>query len=201
MELLKPKKKEIISTSLANVAENEELHQRLTALHNDISVRFNTKVIAVVSINDDLLATAFAKAVADDYAINGESSLLIDANMYEPCLGSILGHPLSKLEEANPAQVSEKITAICLEKETYPSQILKGGLVQNLLKKHKDSADHVIIVAPSLKTHKDIALLGDVLEAVILVTQQDVTVKKDIFNALRFFETCKLPLAKTVLLK
>lgn len=201
MELLKPKKKETILANLANVAENVELHQRLTALHNDISVRFNTKVIAVASINDDLLATAFAKGVAEDYAINGESSLLIDANMYEPCLGGLLNLPLSKPEEANPVQVSEKISAICLEKETYPSQILKGGLIQSLLKKHKESVDHIIIVAPSLKTHKDIALLRNALEATILVTQQDVTVKKDIFNALRFFEESELPLAKTVLLK
>ena len=196
--------------NLLNVKNNEELVNKLTVLQNEIGVSFNTKVVAVTSIKRDELANAFAKAFAETYAVNGASVLIIDANMYNPCLVKTLNNDgsddadievKSKKEEYRIQVIDDKARAICLPKEIYPSEVFKSGLIHNIIRDNYDKYDHFVVLVPSIKEHKEVSLLGDILESIILITQRSLTKKEDIYNAIQYFAVNKLPLAKTVILK
>ena len=90
---------------------------------------------------------------------------------------------------------------ICLKKEIYPSEVYKTGIVQKIIEEYKEQFDHIIVLVPAIKEHKEVVLLKDVLNAIILVAQKNVTRKESIYNALMYFQKEGLPIAKTVILK
>ena len=205
--LFNPDNKEKMIKGLTNVKDNEELAKSLTTLQNEITVGFDTKVIAITSIKNDDLAADFAKAFAEAYSLNGAKSLIIDANLYNPCLEGILNNSeesnidVETDENLKMVNVDKNVDAYCLNKETYPSEVYKSQRIHNLIKDNDGKYDHFIVLVPSIKEHKEIILLNDILDASILVVRKNVTKKEHIFNAVQFFEVNKLPLAKTVILK
>ena len=203
------KKQEKINT-LLNVKDNEELFTSLTTLQNEISVGFNTKVVAITGIKGEELTAAFAKGFGEAYALNGSKTLVVDANLYEPHLTKLLntsGEDEGDVEIKDKDQqykiisISDKLSALSLTKQIYPSELFKSGIIQNAIKEHKDEYEHFIIIVPEIKNHKEIFLLADIIECIVLLTFKDITRKKDIFDAIQFLNVNKLPLAKTVLLK
>ena len=203
---LNPDNKEKMINGLSNVKDNQEMVNSLTTLQNEITVSFNTRVIAITSINNDDLAAAFAKAFAETYSINGSKSLIIDANLYNPCLEGIVNkngaHSLGvESDNLKIFNIDKNVDAFCMNKETYPSEVYKSKRIHNLVKENKEKYDHFIIVVPAVKDHKEILLLSDILDTSLLVVRKNVTKKEHIFNAVQFFEVNKLPLAKTVILK
>ncbi len=202
MALIRSNNKQKIINGLLNASLDDETIERLTSLQNEIGVSFSTKVIAITSIKDDDLAVAFAKAFASAYSVNNDRTLIIDANLYNP----LLRHALKETDgDRNQGYkvtfVDGKTNAVCLNKETYPSEVLKGGLVQRIIEENKDNYDHFVVLVPSIKEHKEIVLLNDVITAVLLVAQRNVTKKEYIYNAIHYCAANKLPLAKTVILK
>ena len=203
------KKQEKINT-LLNVKDNEELFTSLTTLQNEISVGFNTKVVAITGIKGEELTAAFSKGFGEAYALNGSKTLVVDANLYEPHLTTLLntsGEDEGDVEIKDKNQqykiisISDKLSALSLTKQIYPSELFKSGIIQNAIKEHKDEYEHFIIIVPEIKNHKEIFLLADIIECIVLLTFKDITRKKDIFDAIQFMNVNKLPLAKTVLLK
>lgn len=196
-----------LQEGLAHVKDNESIFKSLTTLQNEISVYHKTKVIAVTGIKDEALAAAFAKGLAEAYSLNGSSSLIIDANLYNPSLLSFLGESDGDVSFKEGGKdfkltfIDENTKAICLDKEIYPSIVFKSGLIQKTIKDNESKYEHFIVIVPDIKEHKEVTLLGDVVDSIILVTQKNITVKKHIFDALEFFRENNLPLAKTVVLK
>ena len=208
MSFFNPNNEEKIINGLLNVKNNDEMFNKFTVLQNEISVGFPTKVIGVVGVKNDKLASVFAKALAESYAKNGSTCLLIDANLYNPCLKGYLGNSSDieiKDNQSNKGFRLEKIDeltgVVCMDKEIYPSVIYKDGAVQRLIKENESKYEHFIVIMPSVKEHKEIFLIKDVLDSIILVTQKSITIKEHIFNAVQFFKANELPLAKTVVLK
>lgn len=209
MGFFKTNNEELIINGLLNVKSDDDMFNSFTVLQNEISVNFPAKVIAVLGVKNDKLATAFAKALADSYAKNGSSCLLIDANLYNPSLKGLLGNASSDVEfkdnDTNKSFRLEKLddmtSVACMDKEIYPSNIYKAGAVQQLIKENEKSFEHFIVVMPSIKEHKEIVLIKDVVDSIILVTQKDITIKEHVYNAVQFFAYNELPLAKTVVLK
>ena len=203
------KKKQEKIDALLNVKNNEELFIALTALQNEISVGFNTKIIAVVGIKGEELTAAFSKGFGEAYALNGSKSLVIDANLYNPSLARLLnnGEDEGDVEVVDNNQqykittLSDKLSALSLSKQIYPSELFKSGIIQNAIKEHKNEYEHFVIIVPEIKNHKEIFLLADIIECIVLLTFKNITRKKDIFDAIQFMNANKLPLAKTVLLK
>ena len=200
-----------IINGLQQVQKNDELFKAITILQNEVSVGFDTKVIAVCGVNGDKLATVFAKALADAYSRNDSSCLLIDANLYNPCLSELIGKQQvgsfmafrdARIKNySNMSYIDKNINAICMDKEIYPSNVYKSGVIQKIIKDEEKNYEHFIVIVPSVKDHKEIFLLSDVVQSIIMVTQKNVTIKKHIFEAIQFFKENKLPLAKTVVLK
>lgn len=193
--------------SLLNIKDNEELFKKITILQNEISVGFNTKVVAITSIKGDDVQSAFAHGFGEAYGLNGSKALVVDANLYNPSLGKLLNNGNSDIEIADKDKeyqitfINDKLSALCLSKEIYPSEVFKSGLIQKAIKEHQNEFDHFILIVPEIKDHKEIFLLNDIIESIILLTFKSRTKKKDIFEAIQFFEANKLPLAKTVVLK
>ena len=197
-------KKTDIVDNLLDIEHNEELSQKITILQNEISVSFDTRIIAVTSINKDKLAAAFAKALADTYVQNGSSALIIDGNLYNPVMseiisGNTIDNKYNTPFSSNHPQKGTKI--IYLSKNTYPAEAYKSGMIHKIIEENKTSYDHFIILVPSIKEHKEVILLSDIVNSIILVTQKNVTRREDIHNAIQYCYDNKLPLAKTVILK
>ena len=199
MNLFKSNDKQKIIDGLLNSPLNGEAVERLTTLQNEIGVNCSTKVIAITSIKDDDLAVAFVKAFASTYSANNQKTLVIDANLYNPLLKDLLKDGAEGKEQVKP--LDDNANAICLDKKTYPSEVLKGGLVQKIINENKNKYDHFVVLVPSIKEHKEIVLLQDVITAVILVARKNSTKKEHIYDAIQYCAINKLPLAKTVILK
>lgn len=202
MALIRSNKKEKIIKGLLNASLDDETINRLTTLQNEIGVNFSTKVVAITSIKNDDVAVAFAKAFASAYSVNNATTLIIDANLYNPLFRKLLSD-----KDATPSDgyktlfVDDKTNAVCLSKETYPSEIYKSGLIQRIISENDKKYDHFVVLVPDIKEHKEIVLLNDVLTSIVLIAQKDKTKKEDIFNAINYCAVNKLPLAKTVILK
>lgn len=194
--------KEKMIANFLDVKNHKNIADGLTTLQNEISVGFNTNVVAVTSINSDKLAAAFAKGFAETYGLNGEKTLIIDANLYNPCLQDVIGGA-NKVEskEETILVIDDKTKAICMNKEVYPADKYKEKAVHKIIEDNKKEYDHFIVLVPEIRSHKEVYLLGDIIQSIILVTQRNVTKKKDIYEAIQFFNVNKLPLAKTVVLK
>ena len=192
------KRKERIAANFGNINKDDALFERFTTLQNEIGASFDNKVTAITSISGDEIPAHFARAYADAFARNGSSVLLIDANMYNPVLKDILG---GEGDDKKPAKISDKVAAIYLNKETYPSNILKAGIVHNLVKEYGEQYEHIVILVPSIKKHKEVVLLKEILGSIVIVTQRNRTRKGDIYNAIQYCAVEQLPLAKVSILK
>ena len=198
---------------LSNFNKESELFQKFITLQNEINVTHDTKVIAVTSIENDLLTAAFANALALTYAFNDSKTMIIDANMYNPSLNEVLCDSNSsdvcvlenndnKSELAHETtKVNENLDALCFDKQVYPGNVFKSKVIQDVIKKEGSKYEHFIILVPSIKEHKEVSLLKDVLKSIVLVVRKDVTKKKDIYEAISFFREAELPLAKTVIIE
>lgn len=199
-------KKQILIDGLLHAKENKDKIDSLTKLQNEMCVSFPAKVVAIAAIKDDDLSAYFAKAFADAYSANGFTSLIIDANLYNQKLKSIIGSDdgVEVKEEGREKQflfVDKNTEAWCLDNEIYPSTVYKSGIIQNTINDNKDKYDHFILIVPSIKEHKEISLLKDVVDSIILVSQKNVTLKEHIYYAIQYLRENELPLAKTVVIK
>lgn len=200
-------KKQVLLNGLLNAKDNKEKVATITKLQNEISVSFPTKVVAIAAIKDDVLSAYFAKAFADAYSANGSTSLIIDANLYNQKLKGIIGGGDLEVEtkeqgkEKQFMSIDKNTDAWCLDNEIYPSTIYKSGLIQKTINDNKEKYDHFIVIVPSIKEHKEISLLGNVIDSIVLITRKNVTLKEHIYYAIQYLYENNLPLAKTVVLK
>ncbi len=180
-----------------NVSIKEQMVKKITILQNEISIVYDTKVIAISSFGDDKLAAAFAKGMADVYAVNDSNALVIDANLYNPCLKDLLnGQSAEGIQK-----LGEKNGVAYLDKEIYPSTVYKSGAIQKLIEDGLKEYEHILVIVPSIIEHQEIALLSKEINSAVLVARQNVTKKGQIFNALQFCAEANIPVSKTVILK
>ena len=202
----KEEKRNNLLNGLLTSKDKEDKIKALTTLQNEMCVSFPTKVVAIAGIKDDELAAYFAKAFADAYSANGSTSLIIDANLYNQKLKTIIGgdDSVEAKEEGKEKQflfVDKNTEAWCLDNEIYPSTVYKSGVIQKTINDNKDKYDHFILIVPSIKEHKEISLLKDVIDSIILISQKNVTLKEHIYYAIQYLRENELPLAKTVVIK
>ena len=204
--------KEKIIDNLLNIKDKKDIFDSMTTLQNEISVSFDTKVIAITAVTDDDLAASFAFSFAYSYSMNGFSALVIDANLYNQRLSNLLenkilvnGSDSIEFKDENKDRkvfsVDKNIDVLCLNNEIYPSIVFKEGTIQEHIRNKIDQYDHFIIIVPPLLHHKELLLLGDIVQSILLVAQKNVTLKKHIFETIQFLRINQMPLAKTVILK
>ena len=162
--------KEKMIANFLDVKNHKNIADGLTTLQNEISVGFNTNVVAITSINSDKLAAAFAKGFAETYGLNNEKTLIIDANLYNPCLQDVIGSA-NKVEskEETILVIDDKTKAICMNKEVYPADKYKEKAVHKIIEDNKKEYDHFIVLVPEIRSHKEVYLLGDIIQSIILL--------------------------------
>lgn len=202
-----------MTDKLLHLRQNPEMFKSFTALQNEVGVSFDSNVIAIASITSDKLSAAFAKAYADTFALNGSKVLIIDANMYNPSLATLLGSSTeddvlttsldvhSAPIQSELQQIEENVSLLTMSQEIYPSHIYRNGDVAAMIEEKKASFDHIVVIVPSVKNHKEVQLLEGIIDSLLLVVRRSVETKKDIFEAACFFQEAKLPLAKAVILR
>ena len=199
--MAKLKKSEIIIQNFLNVKDDPKMIESFTVLQNEMSVGFNNKVIAITTFEKDDIAAAFAKALGEVFVINKSKVLVIDANLYKPSLDQLLGENNSNAkDEIKVNHIGDNFDVISLNKEIYPPEIYKDGTIQKIILDSKEKYDHIILIVPTIKEHKEIYLLKDMIDAVILLCQKNITKRKDIYLASEFFIENNIPLAKTVVI-
>ena len=185
--------------NLLNISSRPKTLEKFVRLQNEISIEHDSKVVVITSVGEDKLAAAFAKALADAYVANSSSALIVDANFYNPELAGLLGAQ-EPGGDIKAVLFNEKSGYIPMKKETYPSNIYKAGTVQKLIEENKDKYEHILVLMPSIKEHKEVVLLKDALDSVILVTRRNVSKKGDIYNSLAFLVEEKIPVSMTPVL-
>ena len=199
MKLFSNKKKAGMIQNLLDLKNRPDSIKAFTTFQNEISIAHNTKVVAIAAVDEDDLASAFAFALSATYESNGSSALLVDANLYDPKLKDMLKP--NGAENGKVFALSEKTGAVFMNKEIYPSNIYKEGVIHGFAKEGLNTFEHIIIIVPAVKFHKEVSLLSNIIDSVVLVTRRDVTKKRDIYESLQFLASEKLPVSKTVILK
>ena len=138
---------------------------------------------------------------------------MIDANLYNPSLDgyiqkynnedtfSLVEKSQSLKGNSIETRIGNKAKTISLDKQVYPGNTYKDKVVHKLVQDNKNLYEHIIILVPSIKQHKDVVLLSDVVNTSLLVVKRNVTRKEDIYNAIQFYSANQLPLAKTIVVK
>ncbi len=201
MKYFDDKKKQKIVQNLLDISNCEGGTKRLTVLQNEISISYNTRVLAVSAVDEDDVGAAFAKALCDVYVSNHSSALLIDANLYNPCIKNMLGLQPTLEDGLRAHTVKENMGVVLLERETYPSVIYKNGTIHNYIKNGLEKYQHVVIIVPTVKEHKEIALLSNIIDSAILVSRRNRTKRTDVYQGLRFLAEENIPVSKVVVLK
>ena len=186
---------------LLDASNDEKMLRKLTVLQNEISVAYDTKVIGITSVKEDELTAYFGKAFVEAYRSNGASCLLIDANLFEPQLGKLLGLEKKGEEKIDIQNLCEGIDVALMDKEVYPSSVYKSGVIQELINANKEKYDHFVILFPSVTEHKEISLFKGTLNSTLLLSRQNVTKKGQIYEALCFLKQEEVPVSKTIVLK
>ena len=208
MGIIKNKKKNS-NNMLLNTSLEKDILDNLIKIQNDVGVNFSSKIVGIASIDNDFLAATFARGYALAYSSNNLRTLIIDANMYNPILFKAFNKEDFSVEIYKNKEeqflcvptIDENISIISLNKEVYPSDIYKTGVIEKIIRSHEKDFDHFIVLTPCLEEHKEIVLLKEVLSAIILVVEKNVTKLEYIFNAIEYCKENQLPLAKTVILK
>ncbi len=187
---------------LMNIESRNGLVDKLTALIDEIEMDGEVKVLGITSVEDDSLTAAFAKGLMDAYAINGSSTLLIDANVYSPFLEKHMRKQGDILEnKMGNTTINGNIGVVFMKESERPEEVLKSGEIEVLIKAQKTNYGHILLLLPSLKEHREAASFNAVFDGVVLVVRRDVTERKDIAKAIDFLDESGSKLKKVVVLK
>ncbi len=192
------KKKNEILQNLLNVRADSDRKKIIVRLQNDIASLSSTKVIAVVPVDESDLAAAFAEAMRITYEENGSKTMLIDANLYHPCLRSLLGNSYSSATDQGHEKMLPSV--YCFDTVVYPGDFYKSGEVQKKIKDGTSEYDRVIVITSEIREHKELALLANCLDTTVLVARRGFTKKEDVFNAISFLGAEKIPVSRVVIL-
>lgn len=175
---------------LFSLEKDNPVYNQIIELQNKLSVFSTGKIICVSSLDFDLCAAGFGKAMADIYDANGEATLLIDANLYNPLLKSTLKEIAGENEETteNKIKFGEKSVGVSFKKETYPVEAIKEKIINGIIKKEGKNYQRIIVVVPDLNKHEDIVLFKEICEYFLVIVRKSETPRKEINKAINFAE-------------
>ena len=199
-------------SNLKNISQNQKLMNSIILIQNNINIYANSKIIALSSARDDISLCAVAHAMAEVYAIQNQSTLLIDCNMYNPLLNkmfhkenNVIGLDNIIDEKINTEKlinhISNNLDIVFANKTCYPTIVFKSKQYYDFIDNAKNEYDHIILVMPSLIEHQDILISKDLINAVLLIARKNKVSKKDLFDAINTVKTNNLPYVGVIYLK
>ena len=180
--------------------------ESVSALQNEIMISFPARVIAITSLDNDNISSLFGKIFSESFSTCGENTLIIDAILNNPFLRNLFEFTTENdsaivTENYTQLPISKTLSMICFNKSFYSALSLSKDIIGHIINSNNNSFSRFVILIPSVIKRSDILLFKGIIDSVILVTAKSITKKKEVFDAIRFFDTNNLPLAKVVLLK
>lgn len=206
------KKDTMLLSIFSNIKDNEKIIDSTIKIQNNINIYANSKVIAVAVAKEDISLNIVARAIAEVYALQNRSTLLIDCNMYNPSINKMYNKEFIEvglnniLEDNFNAEklinkFSSNLDVVFTNKANYPTEIFKSKQYIEFICNAKNKYDHVILVMPSIVEHQDILLSKDLITAALLVARKNKVSKKDLFDSIQTLEVNNLPYVGTIYLK
>ena len=175
--------------------------EKFVGLQNSLNAVYKTKVIGVFSLEDSSVSKVFAVAFADAYVENNEKVLLVDGDLYTRPISDFALETEEKSGKSKAIhKLSDGVDYISFSTDSYVSSIYRKGAVQKEIEKQKEKYDHIVVLLPSVVSHKEIALTSELLDVSLMLTFKNKTNLKDVFNINQFFKTANIQNIKTVLI-
>lgn len=204
------KKYENIMKIFENISEDTKMIESIIQIQNNINIYGNSKIIGVSSPKDDIHSLVVAKAIAEVYAAQNQSAIIIDCNMYNPLLQNYykgLEITLNDVCDENTSlesyftSVSENLSVITCKKTVYPTEVLLSKEFHELLKEAEKRYNHVILILPAILNNQDILTLKNDLTSCVLVARKKQTKRKQLFDTIELLKENNLPYVGTIFMK
>ena len=206
------KKDSELMSIFSNIKDNKKIIDSTIKIQNNINIYANSKVIAIAVAKDDISLGIVARTIAEVYALQNQSTLLIDCNMYNPSLNNVYNKLFIETglnnmldDEFNTEKLVNKISnnldAVFTNKANYPTKIFKSKQYAEFICNAKDKYEHVILVMPSIVEHQDILLNKELITATLLIARKNKVSKKDLFDSIQTLEVNSIPYVGTIYLK
>lgn len=193
------KKRKDICEDFQNVSKDEKWREFLVEIQNHINIYGDSKVIAICSSVNYRFSMLFANSLAKEYISEGSSVLLVDTNMYNPCLNNIYMHKEGDLDSSvaniqngdigqRIHKESDKLFILSSKEEKLPSSVLKSENFQTFLDEAKTKYDHIILVLPPVYEHQDILLLKQHITSCLIMVQKNKISKQQLFDSTKTLE-------------
>ena len=206
------KKDDKLISIFSDIKENKKIIDYTIKIQNNVNIYADSKVVAITVSKNDISLGIVARAMSEVYALQNQSTILIDCDMYDPLLNNVFNKEsveigLNNILDDNlnmeklVNKISNNLNVVFTNKTNYPTEIFKSKQYFEFICNAKEQYEHVILVMPSMVEHQDILLNKDLITAVLLVARKNKVSKKDLFDSIQTLETNSFPYVGTVYLK
>lgn len=206
------KKDEKLISFFEDIKKDERITNSTIKIQNNINVYANSKVIAISAAKDDIAIDIVARTISEVYAMQGQSTLLIDCDMYNPSLNILFNMENVEIglndiftNEVDMAKLvthfSDNLDIVFTKKTNYPTDIFLSKEYNDFIDKAKEKYKHILLIIPSIIEHQDILLSQKIITSVLLIARKNKVSKKDLFNSISFLKSNDMPYVGVVYLK
>ena len=195
-----------------NIKQNKELLDSIIKIQNNINIYADSKVIAIATAEDDISLEIVARALSEVYALQEQSTLIIDCNMYNPRLNNLfckenfevgLNDIIDESDDYNKLinHITGNLDAVFAKNTNYPTKIFKSKKYFDFICRVKEKYEHIILIMPSIVEHQDILLRKDLITSTLLVARKNRVSKKNLFDSIQILKADNIPYVCTIYLK
>lgn len=207
-------KKSFNYSSLIESVQNDQIVMNsLIGLQNEINIYGNSKIIGIISPNDDYLSSFIGTLLGKTYASFKERTIIIDCSFSnEKSLKDLFNNQIGNYKDLNEL-LDEKTTfedMICSLTETlsvsfstyaiYPTKIFLSEKFEEFIKNCEKNFQHIILIIPKSNQSSSFLLFKKFLGSILLVSKKDTTKREDIYTIVNNLKNNELPYVGTTLL-
>lgn len=196
----------------SNLTSNKKIIDSTIKIQNNINIYANSKAIAVVAAKDDVSSDIVARTIAEVYAFQNQSTLLIDCDMYNHSLNKMYNKEFVEMGLNNILddkfdveklvnKISNNLDIIFTNNDNYPTKVFKSKQYIEFVCNAKEKYEHVIFLMPSIVEHQDILLNKKLITATLLIARKNKVSKKDLFDSIQVLKANDIPYVGTIYLK
>lgn len=200
------KQKQKTFNDLFDVSAHESLFFDIKKIQNQIDIISDSPIVAITSLEDDLLSVLLGKAFSDVYSKNCYRTLLIDANVCKPQLRDFLISQGMLNNSFNttllePFNAYNNLDIFFFNEEQYPSHFFKSNRIKQFLDSLQKKYDRVVLLIPNVLEHEETLFVSSLTRVLLIISIQDSTSKELVFRALSFCKENFFSQSKIILLK
>ncbi len=199
-----------MNVNISEILLNEKINEKILLIQNEINIYGQSKIISITSCENSYGACYFSCLLGQKYSLKSEKTIILDCNLYHPILSQFFDYEencvLNNIMEENIdfskmiKTENDSLSVVFSKKNDFPTEIFKSSNFCQFIDYLKNIYDHIIIITPSLVEHKDLILFKNYLSASFLVSVKELTLRKNVFEAVKFLENNHFPFIGTILI-